>query len=212
MHRALLLAILALFALAVGPASPRAADPATWLVATSSGGVLVANDGIDLVSLHEGQEVRPGSRIRTLDDGRAVLRRGDDLITLWPNSEIVIPPTQPEFGTRLMQTIGDALYKVTRGAAPHFEVDTPYLAAVVKGTTFAVSSDASGSAVRVVEGRVSVRNVGDGQASFVGAGQVGRVRAARGFGVQVEADDAASGGNGNGHGSNANGRVGGGEP
>ena len=80
----------------------------------------------------------------------------------------------------------------------------------MKGTTFAVSSDASGSAVRVVEGRVSVRNVGDGQAAFVGAGQVGRVRAARGFGVQVEADAAASGSNGNGHGSNANGRVGGG--
>src|SRR5262249_46967564 len=88
---------------------------------------------------------------------------------------------------------------------------------VVKGTRFEVSSDAaSGDAVRVLEGRVEVRNLRDGRAALVNAGQLGRVRSASSTGVEIEEQTIDSGGNGNTHGGGAgargNGNGGGGEP
>jgi len=211
MHRVRPVVIAAFLALVLNVA-PQAADLTTWSVTTSAGQVLVSGDGIERVSLRQGQEVAPGSRIRTLDDGRAVLQRGTDVITLRPNTEIVIPAAQPEFATRLIQTIGDAIYEVTRGPAPHFEVDTPYLAAVVKGTRFAVSSDSSGSSVHVLDGRVLVRNVGDGSSAMVETGRTGHVRPIPGYGVQIDSRIGGGTGNDRSGPGNAGRSGGGGEP
>jgi len=51
------------------------------------------------------------------------------------------------------------LYKVKRTGVPHFEVTTPMLAAVVKGTTFTVVVDQKGAAVQVTEGVVEVSSL-----------------------------------------------------
>ncbi len=48
------------------------------------------------------------------------------------------------------------LYKVKRTGTPHFAVETPMLAAVVKGTTFTVAVDDERAAVQVTEGVVEV--------------------------------------------------------
>ena len=212
--RVILLGMAVVFFVAVRTAAS-AEDRTTWSIADASGTVVLLGDNAARMSLRVGDEIEAGSHIRTLDDGRAVLMHGKDVITMSPNTDLAIPVDQPGFGTRLFQAVGQAIYEITKGAAPHFEVDAPFLAAVVKGTKFVVSSDASESSVRVLEGRVEVRNLGDGRSAFVNAGQIGRVRPVAGYGVHIENSEMFYGGSGNSHGTgnqHGNGGNGGGEP
>ena len=207
---------MAMFLFLAFSAFPSAAeDPESWLVAKSSGTVLLLGDDGSSRALAGGDRLEAGAHIRTMSGGRAVLARGEDVITMSPGTDLVIPDPQPGFGTRVIQAVGRAFYEITKGAAPHFEVDSPFLAAVVKGTKFEVSSDAAaGGAVRVLEGRVEVRNLRDGRAAPVNAGQVGRVRSGDSTGVEVEEETIGTGSNGNAHGAAAGprGSGGGGEP
>jgi hypothetical protein len=57
----------------------------------------------------------------------------------------------------------------------HFEVATPYLAAVVKGTQFRVTVDNSGSRVDVLSGQVQVTDYKTGQYAIVNPSQVAAV-------------------------------------
>jgi FecR protein len=54
---------------------------------------------------------------------------------------------------------------------PHFIVDTPMLAAVVKGTTFTVVVDKDRSAVQVIEGAVEVAALDGGMSQLVAGGR-----------------------------------------
>jgi len=214
-YQRILFGLAIVFCLAQRTSSLMAEDQMTWVIAESSGRVVVLPDTVGRVALTQGDQIAPGSRIQTMDDGRAILTRGEDVIIISPNSELIVPTSQPEFGTHLLQTIGRAMYKVTKRPSPHFEVDTPYLAATVKGTTFEVSSDASGSAVRVVDGRVRVSDIRDGRSALVEAGQIARVDATRGLGPQIQAPPTINGGNANGTGGGSGGsggKTGGGEP
>ena len=59
-----------------------------------------------------------------------------------PRSELRLPAApQPSGFTRVVQTLGTMLFKVRHTGTPHFAVDTPMLAAVVKGTTFTIVVD-----------------------------------------------------------------------
>jgi hypothetical protein len=53
----------------------------------------------------------------------------------------------------------------------HFAVETPYLAAVVKGTRFTVASGKTGSRVEVRRGHVEVDNTGDKSRVLLAVGQ-----------------------------------------
>ncbi|MGC8030557.1 FecR domain-containing protein, partial [Salmonella enterica] len=53
-----------------------------------------------------------------------------------------------------------------------FEVETPYLAAVVKGTHFSVTVDAGSTKVGVLRGQVEVSDFKTGQIAQVMPGQV----------------------------------------
>lgn len=215
MYRHLLFGLAIVLCLTQPIASPLAEDQTAWVVAESSGRVIVSSGIVDRVSLRQGDQIAPGSRIRTLENGRAILTRGEDVIIMSPNSEVAVPTSQPAFGTRLLQNIGRAIYKVTRRPSPHFEVDTPYLAATVKGTTFEVTSSPSESAVHVVDGRVQVSDLRGGRSAVVGAGETARVDATRGLSLQVGPPPMTSGGNGNGDGKGnggGGGKAGGGEP
>jgi hypothetical protein len=75
----------------------------------------------------------------------------------------------------------------------HFEVETPHLTAVVKGTEFTVAVAATGSSVLVKEGAVEVTSLVTGQSTLVGTSQTARV-AASGTGrqwAQAGSDDVA---------------------
>ncbi len=102
----------------------------------------------------------PGDIVATGANGRAMLTRGDDYVVVAPDSRLALPKEQQETGfTRLIQQVGTMLYKVKRTGVPHFEVKTPMLAAVVKGTTFSVVVDQKGAAVQVTEGVVEVSSL-----------------------------------------------------
>ena len=74
-----------------------------------------------------------------------------------PKAELkVAVPEQTGPVVQFFQNIGNALFKIEKKSTPHFGVKTPYLAAVVKGTTFNVSVSQDNSSVQVTEGVVEV--------------------------------------------------------
>ena len=84
--------------------------------------------------------LKPGDTIRTGRNGRVLLMRGEETILISPNSIIGIP-MEPKDGlsTTIIQQAGSILLEVEKRNVKHFEVETPYFAAVVKGTQFRVS-------------------------------------------------------------------------
>jgi hypothetical protein len=89
-----------------------------------------------------------------------------------PRSELRLPATpQPSGFTRVIQTLGTMLFKVRHTGTPHFAVDTPMLAAVVKGTTFTIVVDKDRSAVQVIEGAVQVVATDGGMHRLVEGGR-----------------------------------------
>jgi hypothetical protein len=82
-------------------------------------------------------------------------------------------PTEKKEGlaTTIKQQAGSILLEVEKKNVKHFEVETPYLAAVVKGTQFRVTVTASGAKVDVVRGQVEVADFKTGQIAQVMPGQ-----------------------------------------
>jgi hypothetical protein len=64
-----------------------------------------------------------------------------------------IPAEKKEgLATTIKQQAGSILLEVEKKNVKHFEVETPYAAAVVKGTQFRVTVTTSGTKVDVVRG------------------------------------------------------------
>ena len=78
---------------------------------------------------------------------------------------------------QIFEQLGNVVFSVKKNKAPHFGVSTPYLAAVVKGTTFSVTVDASGASVQVVEGAVEVATNDGGARDLVLPGSIAQVGA-----------------------------------
>ena len=112
------------------------AQDAQWTLIETSGAVFVAQplQAARFVSLHE--KIAPGSTVTTGGNARAVVSRGTQSITVGPNSRIALPAAAANGMTRIIQDFGAAMFKVDKRGVQHFEVDTPLIAAVVKGTTF----------------------------------------------------------------------------
>lgn len=153
-----ILQIIAAFLMLV--ASPAIAKDIPWTVTQKSGDVRVVRNGLQPVSLQLRAALLPGDVVATGANGRAMLTKGDDYVVVAPASRLVVPKEQQQAGfTRLFQQVGTMLYKVKRTGMPHFAVETPMLAAVVKGTTFTVVVDKNRAAVQVTEGVVEVSSV-----------------------------------------------------
>ncbi len=155
------------------------ADDRPWTVEKSSGEVWIARSGADKVALDVSGGVKPGDDIRTGRNGRVMLSRGEERIMVQPNSAIAIPAQQTgQYATTIQQQAGTILLQVEKKNVQHFEVETPYLAAVVKGTQFRVSVNSRGASVAVTEGRVQVADFKSGQNALVDPGQRAVVNAA----------------------------------
>jgi hypothetical protein len=112
--------------------------------------------------------------------------RNGESIVIAPNSRMGLPSTNDSgFATLILQQFGTLLLKVEKQQQQHFEVKTPYLAAVVKGTTFSVNVDAAGANVHVIEGLVQVNNK-TGMSVFVRPGQTALVSSAPGADLSVK--------------------------
>jgi hypothetical protein len=154
-------------------ASSACAEDGAWSVSKSSGEVWIATTGAEQVSLKPEEVLKPGDTIRTGRNGRVLLVRGEETILIAPNSVIGLPAEKKEgLSTTIVQQAGSILLEVEKRDVKHFEVETPYLAAVVKGTQFSVTINAASTSVDVRRGQVEVSDFKSGQIAQVMPGQV----------------------------------------
>src|SRR5581483_4069053 len=149
-----------------------AEEGGTWSVSKSSGEVWIGSGDVQQASLTPDDHLKPGDTIRTGRNGRVLLVRGEESILIAPNSVVGLPSEKKEeLSTTIVQRAGSILLEVEKRNVKHFEVETPYLAAVVKGTQFRVSVNAASTSVDVVRGQVEVSDFKSGQIAQVMPGQ-----------------------------------------
>jgi hypothetical protein len=123
------------------------------------------------LALRTGERIEPGSVVRTDGSGRIEMSNGLDRIRLSPNSEIELPVAlHGDPVTRVIHWIGTAFFQVGKRPAPQFEVDTPYIVAIVKGTKFTTTVSDAGASIKVSEGIVGVSAATGGPSIDVTAG------------------------------------------
>ena len=150
-----------------------AADDGVWSVSKSSGEVWISTTGAQPASLKQEDTLKAGDTIRTGRNGRVLLVRGEETILIAPNSVIGVPTEKKDgLSTTILQQAGSILLEVEKKNVKHFEVETPYLAAVVKGTQFSVTVNAASTSVDVKRGQVEVSDFKSGQIALVMPGQV----------------------------------------
>jgi hypothetical protein len=161
----------AMFFLATASAA-YAADDGEWTVSKSSGEVWLTGSGVQQASIKQEDVLKPGDTVRTGRNGRVLLKRGEEMIMVAPNSVVGVPAEKKEgLSTTIVQRAGSILLDVEKRNVKHFEVETPYLAAVVKGTQFRVTVNAGKTTVDVIRGQVEVADFKSGQIAQVMAGQ-----------------------------------------
>jgi FecR-like protein len=164
--------VLTMAMLLLAGSSAWAADDGVWSVTKSSGEVWVTTSGAAQVSLKQDETLKAGDTIRTGRNGRVLLMRGEETILISPNSVIGVPAEKKDgISTTILQQAGSILLEVEKRNVKHFEVETPYLAAVVKGTQFSVTVNGNSTTVNVKHGQVEVSDFKSGQIALVLPGQ-----------------------------------------
>lgn len=175
-----------------------------WRIVDTAGTVRAGGAGFMPVALNRNQVLPSDAWVETATDGRVVLARGNETIVVQPNSRVMLPEREVDGNTQVLQTLGSALYKIGKQKKPHFQVDTPYLAAVVKGTEFTVAVNGGEASVMVSEGLVEVATPNRSDVEFVKPGFTATVTAGAHGDVVVDqtpADDHAK--TNAGHGNDA---------
>ncbi|SIO42397.1 FecR family protein [Rhodovulum sp. ES.010] len=211
-----------------------------WRVERVSPPARYTTDARSWNQVEPGMTLPNGSWIHTGRSGRLMLRRDQEIIQVKPNTVASIIERRGRDGlkTEIKQKFGRMLLDVETRPTKHTTVLTPYLAAVVKGTRFAIDVSRRGAAVSVERGVVETTDTGRGQRVDLRAGQAAEVpaqgrgsmsvmgrgrkaqvvdvpavasRVGRAKGTEAPAGSSARGkGNGNGNGANAAGKAGGG--
>src|SRR3954452_24350585 len=143
------------------------AEEAVWRVSNSSGEASVITAG-QWLALTEGVTVKLGDNVLTGQNGQVLLKRGEETILMSPNSVIgIAAESKSGLSTTIIQQAGSILLEVEKRAVKHFAVETPSLAAVVKGTRFRVTVNSKDSSVDVLGGQVEVQDFKSGQYAMV---------------------------------------------
>lgn len=108
--------------------------------------------------LELGDVVADDRVIRTLPSGSVEFVRDEEHIVLDGSSQIQIKDAERARFTTVEQWYGKVTIEAEKQNVQHFSVQTPFLAAVVKGTRFTVISKDGQSRVSVEEGTVQVRD------------------------------------------------------
>lgn len=147
-----------------------AAAASPWQVSEVSGNVQLTENGRSRNAVR-GALLASGAVIRTAPGSRAVIVRGQEFVIISPSTQLRVP--EASSSNRIVQLIedfGSAIFRIEKKSTPHFGVQTPYLAAVVKGTTFTVTVGPEGGKVKVTEGVVEVSTKDGGVSDLVAAG------------------------------------------
>ena len=178
---------------------------AEWRIVKISGDVRVHGADQQWAKAKAGQTLKSGDSVWTGRASRAQLSTSEGTVLLKSRSLVKVPTRKlPSGMTVLFQGQGEVTAKVRKKKEHHFAVQTPYLAAVVKGTEFTVNNRSGRSRLSVSEGVVGAVEVATGGQLDVGAGEgatvsetPGSLRAAlspRGGGANLGNDDDPPGG------------------
>ena len=160
---------------ATAQASPAQAAENVWHVAKVSGEAWTVAEGNKPAALSRESILKAGDAIRTGRQGRVLLVRGAESILVSANSALSLPEPGRAGMSTVIQQAGSSLFDVEKRNVQHFEVETPYLAAVVKGTQFRVTVAGGRARVDVSRGQVQVADFKSGQVAQVLPGQSARV-------------------------------------
>jgi hypothetical protein len=152
--------------------SVSAATAAEWRITRVSGDVRV--HGVDQVwvKARRMQVLKPGESVWTGRRSRAQIETEDGSVILRSGSLVKVPAQRlPDDATVLFQGKGNVKAKVEKRDKRHFSIQTPYLAAVVKGTEFTIDMGSQTTSLSVNRGSVGAVSVGSRQEVSVGAGQ-----------------------------------------
>ncbi|MFQ5617585.1 MAG: FecR domain-containing protein, partial [Rhodospirillales bacterium] len=171
-------------------------DGLTWTVTQTSGNVQYRMGGTAPTgwqALPVGAVLGAAAEVRTGASSRALLTHRGTTLTVSPESALTLPGSERPKGVyRVFQSLGTLLYRIKERAAAMaaFEVETPYLVAVVKGTVFTVNASADGAAVHLTEGIVDVQPTLGGIGATLTPGRTARITAVPGADVIVKGQDA----------------------
>lgn len=161
------------------------AETPQWKLSESAGTVNVLRSGVSRIAI-SGGNLSAGDVITTGTKSRAVLVRGQEYVVVSPNSRLRISAPEQSGGVvQFFEELGNVLFRIDKKSTPHFGVKTPYLAAVVKGTTFSVTVTESGTAVQVTEGAVQVSTLDGGATQLLSPGMIGMVDQSQQFRLTI---------------------------
>ena len=179
--------LMPLWVAVIAMASLSGAVAAEWRVTKVTGDVYIQQGTVHLASLSSGVSLGAGAIVVTQGNGRAQLVRDQQTMIVSPNSVITLPPDRGRV-TTILQTVGQVEFHVDSRQVKHFTVETPYLAAAVKGTRFVVDVRRGRASVGVSRGRVEVTNLKSGERADVLPGQRGAVGRRSGISIRGVGD------------------------
>ncbi len=150
-------------------------DRDAWSIVQTSGTIWVQPDGAQRVSLGDTKVLEPGTTLATSKGGRVLLQRGRETMVVGPGTIMKVPRGSSRLFTTVIQWIGEIEFDVDKRNVQHFGVRTPYLAALVKGTHFAVRAGEQSGSVAVERGIVEVRSLRTGEKRDLRPGQSAEV-------------------------------------
>ncbi len=180
-----------------------------WVAERIQGRVTVSTqDGVSV--LQPGMELPYGATLVTASGSRARLVRGSGEVMVGPGATIRIETNLLGTTTTVEQRAGVVEFEVEKRAAPYFKVETPVMAAIVKGTHFRVAVLPGRADLSVQRGLVGVTDLASGQSADVGPGERASSRTGRaGLSLGGRPERARAAGEGTGAVGRGEGRQGG---
>jgi hypothetical protein len=153
--------------------APVSAATEEWVAAKATAQVSYTTDKQNWIRLRKGMSVPNKAWISTGPRGRLQLVRSTESIAFQPNTvaSIITHGANSNRKTEVVQQVGEISLNIEKRQQPHTTVQTPFLAAVVKGTRFTVEVTKTNAAVAVDRGLVQVTSFRSGERSELGAGQ-----------------------------------------
>ncbi len=170
---------LAFFFCALFGAGAFAADQPTAVLERVSGAPAIyelsAGKPRQVSSVAQGKRYELPIEIETGVNDSATFALVNSVIEVSPNSLMrIVAPENQDVGVvqRVLQQAGSSLFRVHRGTMDRFQVETPFLVSVVKGTVFNVLVRDDGATVSLQEGRLQVNSLDARQTVDLAPGDV----------------------------------------
>lgn len=147
------------------------ADVTNWIVKNVVGQAVLTKQDNSRKWIRQFDIVGPGDRVQTYSNGTVALVRDAEAMIVSANSEIFIPVRGNNNSfTLIFQRLGTILFSAKKKNHKHFEVRTPFSAAIIKGTTLAVNVNRSNAQLQVFEGAVELKRRGRRRSHIVRSG------------------------------------------